>query len=497
MTNMALSREVLKTCALQGVREVVLCAGARNAPLVSLLTQARGVRTYSFFDERAAGFFALGRMQSLGAPVAVITTSGTAVAELLPAVIEADYQGLPLLVISADRPRRYRGSGAPQTIDQPGIFSHYVERDFDIEGTCPTDFAWSNRRPVHVNVCFDEPLLDEVPHPFHWWSAPAREREKHEFECPRVELTEPLVIVGGLPPLQVRAVRERLRDWRRPVYLEAPSQLRGHPELADLEILEADIRDLEFDGVIRVGSVPTLRYWRDLESSDLPVLHFSHLPFSGLPRAPKVYPLDCLAAWPLKAWSKPASIAEKAARLERLLDAYPTSEPALVHWFSRQLPAGARMFLGNSLPIREWDLAASRESRPQIFVNRGVNGIDGLVSTFLGVADAGQSSWALIGDLSALYDLSGPWALRENPLSDVTIGVINNGGGRIFKRIFDNPLFENEHDVRFEDWARMWNLEYLSVERPVELEPALRPRVIEIRPDASATAEFWRAWEGR
>lgn len=497
MTNMTLAREILKGCALQGVREVVLCAGARNAPLVSLLAQARGVRTYSFFDERAAAFFALGRMQSMGSPVAVITTSGTAVAELLPAVIEADHQGLPLVVISADRPRRYRGSGAPQTINQPGIFSHYVERVFDIEDECPADFVWSGRRPVHVNVCFDEPLLDEVPHPFHWWSAPTREREAHEFDCPRVHLREPLVIVGGLPPLQARKVRQLLREWRRPVYLEAPSQLRGHPELADLEILEADIRDLAFDGVVRIGSVPTLRYWRDLESSELPVLHFSHLPYSGLPRAPKVFPLDCLAPWPFTAWTRSATVTERSARLGRLLEAYPTSEPALVNWYSRQLPPGARVFLGNSLPIREWDLAAARESRPEVFVNRGVNGIDGLVSTFLGVADAGQSCWALIGDLSALYDLSGPWALRENPLSEVTIGVINNGGGRIFKRIFGNPLFENEHDVGFEDWARMWRLDYLTVETPVDLEPALRPRVVEIRPDAMATADFWREWERR
>src|SRR5262245_19198844 len=107
MTNVAWSRALLSELAKQGVKEIVLCAGARNAPLVSVLSQVKGLKVHGFFEERSAGFFAIGRMQADHAPVVVCTTSGTAVAELLPAVVEAHYQSLPLIVVSADRPKNY------------------------------------------------------------------------------------------------------------------------------------------------------------------------------------------------------------------------------------------------------------------------------------------------------------------------------------------------------------------------------------------------------
>lgn len=164
MKNLELAQSVLDRLRTYGVREIVLCAGARNAPFVALLSAGSNsnseFKVYSFFEERSASFFALGRMQSEGSPVAVITTSGTAAAELLPAAVEADYQRLPLVMITADRPSRYRGSGAPQTIVQTGIYSHYVEQTFDLEKEPATEITASGTRPIHLNVCFDEPLLD-------------------------------------------------------------------------------------------------------------------------------------------------------------------------------------------------------------------------------------------------------------------------------------------------------------------------------------------------
>jgi 2-succinyl-5-enolpyruvyl-6-hydroxy-3-cyclohexene-1-carboxylate synthase len=159
MTNLEVAGGVLDLLKDFGVKEVILCAGARNAPFVHLLSENSDFTVYSFFEERSASFFALGRMQSEGHPVAVVTTSGTAAAELLPAAIEADYQRLPLVMITADRPRRYRGTGAPQTIVQTGIYSSYVEWSCDLEGALPEGFRPSGVRPVHFNVCFDEPLL--------------------------------------------------------------------------------------------------------------------------------------------------------------------------------------------------------------------------------------------------------------------------------------------------------------------------------------------------
>ena len=129
-----------------GVREFCVCAGSRNAPLLAVLGTS-DAKLFSFVDERSAAFFAIGRIKLHGDPVAVVTTSGTAVAEMLPAAIEAYYSGLPLVLVSADRPARFRGTGAPQSIEQPGIFGVYAETELT---------SWSRTRPLHVNVELEE-----------------------------------------------------------------------------------------------------------------------------------------------------------------------------------------------------------------------------------------------------------------------------------------------------------------------------------------------------
>lgn len=167
--NIAWTKNLIEKVSQWGVGEYIICAGARNAPLVKVLSAAHGIRLWNFFDERSAGFFALGRMKSQRRPVAVVTTSGTAVAELLPAVIEAHYSGLPLVIMSADRPRRYRKSGAPQSIEQVGLFSGYVDKSLDYVGGEDTfsDLSLSANAPTHINICYDEPLIDsEVSHFF-------------------------------------------------------------------------------------------------------------------------------------------------------------------------------------------------------------------------------------------------------------------------------------------------------------------------------------------
>ena len=142
-----------------GVREICLCPGGRNSPFVVALEHDSPFQIHTGFDERAVGFFALGRAQNSLAPVAIIVTSGTAVAELLPAVMEAHYTQTPLVVISADRPQRMRGTGAPQTVDQVGIFTTYVENCVDMEGEF-IEPSWKQLTTLHLNICFDEPLID-------------------------------------------------------------------------------------------------------------------------------------------------------------------------------------------------------------------------------------------------------------------------------------------------------------------------------------------------
>ncbi|HSP33519.1 MAG TPA: thiamine pyrophosphate-binding protein [Thermoanaerobaculia bacterium] len=153
MTNIERARRLIERVRAAGVEDFCVCAGSRNSPLIVALSgpPPPPAAIFSFVDERSAAFFALGRAKQ-GRMTAVVTTSGTAVAELLPAAIEAHYSALPLVLITADRPARYRGTGAPQAIEQTGIFGPYAATSLD---------EWSQNAPLHLNVEFDEPLIDE------------------------------------------------------------------------------------------------------------------------------------------------------------------------------------------------------------------------------------------------------------------------------------------------------------------------------------------------
>ena len=256
--------------------------------------------------------------------------------------------------------------------------------------------------------------------------------------------------------------------------------------------------------VLRIGGVPTVRIWRDLDEAESPVdvLSLSTLPFSGLSRGELLCTSieETVRGCQVQALDSMGTLHSQdrkgAAVLVDLLEEEPTSEPALVMGLSRLIPDRSKVYIGNSLPIREWDLAASFERCFHVEANRGVNGIDGQLSTFLGLADVRCENWALIGDLTALYDLSAPWALRarESELK-VRIVVMNNGGGKIFNRIFDNALFENAHDLEFENWAKMWRLGYQRWEQIPAWFEGSDAEVIELVPDLNATSRFWSRYD--
>lgn len=515
MSNLDLALKVARELAASGVEEVCLCAGARNSPLVVALSEIGAFRKFHYFEERSAGFFALGRMKSHGKPVAVVTTSGTAAAELLPAMIEAHYTGLPLLAVTADRPRAYRGSGAPQAIEQLGIYGTYASAAVDLAAGESHGFEnWSRRGPAHFNVCFEEPLLDRC------FSA-------SEFEAPAVRAASalpassgvlddflsscknPLVIVSGLNRDAQAAVESFLMDLGALVYLEATSGLRESSRLRDLAIQSTDrvLSHGAFDAVLRIGGVPTLRFWRDLEEklAHLPLLSISDVPFSGCSRAGVVqaslpeFFSDYRVSRRIEGrlHERLLTADRKLAQgLAELFEREPHSEPAMVRALSRVMSAGSRVYLGNSMPIREWDLAATREDRRfELAANRGANGIDGQVSSFYGFAHAGSENWGLIGDLTALYDLSAPWILPQLGALETRLAVINNGGGKIFSRMFENPVFQNQHQIELMGWAQLWKLNYHQWHSVPAL-PALSGHcLIELRPDAEATDRFWKAYD--
>lgn len=512
LCNEKLAQTVLQSLIKLGVKEFCLCPGARNSPFISILSQNPQIKKYFFFEERSAAFFGLGRSRKLNQPVAIVVTSGTAVAELLPAAMEAYYTGVPLVLVTADRPRRYRGCNAPQSAEQVGLFGHYATAEIDLaHGEDCLPIEWCVKGPLHVNVCFEEPQREPLEQVF-----PLIEHEKLKVESLPEDASGlqnflgqcryPFVIVGGLLPEDQAEVSLFLENLKAPVYLEAISGLREHPKLQKYRIERADhvltlsrAHHYLIDGILRIGGVPTFRLWRDLEDlqGEIPVFSLNHVPFSGLSWAT----IQCSSIKNSLASFKPAAIdfpfswkANDRAYVEnvtKLYAIYPKAEPSLCHALSKKISSNSQVYLGNSMPIRQWDEYAQAQDRGyQVFASRGLNGIDGQISTFLGICSEKRENWGIFGDLTALYDLAGPWVMRDLKKMDIFLVVLNNGGGRIFSKMFPQEELQNLHDIRFKSFAELWNLNYHCLDSIDEL-PHQGHHLIELQPDWEQTQQFW------
>ncbi|MEM6910920.1 MAG: 2-succinyl-5-enolpyruvyl-6-hydroxy-3-cyclohexene-1-carboxylic-acid synthase [Verrucomicrobiota bacterium] len=510
---------LIETFRCCGIREFAYGLGSRNAPLLHALFGVRGFSGWSFVDERSAGFFALGRARASGRPVALVTTSGTAVAELLPALVEATYQALPLLAVTADRPKRFRGSGAPQAIEQAAIFGEYVEGVSDVaEGERWDLSAWSRRSPWQLNLCLEEPSFGEgraaeaLPEES---GPPAGGLDEAAAVLSRFcnEYEEGLqVVVGDLKPWERSAVADFVHRLGAPVWAEGSSTLREVSGLRS-QLLVGGEPELQGRRFLRLGGVPSGRFWRDLEGApQLEVLSVSAMPFSGLARestflrAPleDLLPKTGVRPHP-RAVERLRRDAGRFRRLEKALATFPGSEPGLVARLSQVIPPEATVFLGNSLPIREWTLAATRrDKRWDLHASRGANGIDGQLATFFGVAAEVEEAWALVGDLTALYDLNAPLILESMKRRPrLRIVVVNNGGGRIFGRLpamqalakKDLAKLEGRRDFPFSKWASLWRWKHLRVEgsEPVPSDLPEGGWLLELIPEDAQTEAFWEA----
>ena len=520
--NIELSEKLItQLVKIYGVRTFCICPGGRSAPLISVVSQTNGLEVFSFFEERSAGFFALGRCRRDKRPCAVITTSGTAVAELLPSVVESYYSHLPLVLITADRPSSYRKTGAPQSIEQLGIFSHYVEKTWDLEKNIDFDLSsWSGIVPCHINICFDEPLIDgnirklllspsEVTNKCALPFLPEHKRQIDSFFS---KVKKPLCILAELPENMRQKIENILLFFSWPIYAEALSGLRESSKLQSFILKSGEnflnwmVLNKKTDGIVRIGRRPCARFWRDLEKtySHLPILSVSDQDYPGLGRALPAVSFPSFFHWSQILISKEEKLSygskevfvEDAKRnqyLNQLLNKYPLSEPALVKQFAKKILPGSLLFLGNSLPVREWTLAVNYQPNKQLsyISNRGANGIDGLLSTFFGLCESQRQNWCLIGDLSCLYDLSAPWILRQfNPKMQWFLVIINNNGGRIFSSLFSDSVFLNSHNLQFKKWAEMWGLNYYCITQWPETLSFSSPAVIELQVDPDYTKQF-------
>ena len=513
--NSSLAQSLLSKLKEWGVKRVVLCPGSRNAPLLFSAQASNEFQIYHHLDERSAAFFAMGLMYSNREPVAVFTTSGTAAAELLPACIESFYQQLPLILVTADRPRNFRGTGAPQSIEQVGLFSSFAQTT-DIAAVEDFKNLECLRGPVHLNLCLQEPKIQDWPSALNLSKTssqkspqiPSVKQARQTLVCLDAFLKNSknlLVVVGSLHPEEAKSVSSFLNQIKAPVLADASSNI-----VSDylLKCGEKALKKKSPTHVLRLGSVPSFRFWRDLEFLDIPVLSVTHLPFKGLARASELELLDSYknipsSSFEFESYFRDIKISDDLHKnqLEALLLKYPDSELGMLRRLSRYISKQSSLYLGNSLPIREWNLV--NQTHSDCYANRGANGIDGQVSTFLGLCEDHQENWAVIGDQTALYDLNA-LAFPSSKSQKRRVVVLNNGGGKIFSHlsyssdlsVAQSRLIENHHKFELRAWADLfaWGYERWDVHSKEERFFA-DDLLLEVFPDSMQSTLFWRDWK--
>lgn len=508
----ACARTLVAQLVAQGVREFVLCPGSRSAPLALALAEADAagaVRLHVRTDERSAGFLALGLAKAFRTPSAVVTTSGTAVGNLLPAVMEAAHAAVGLIVVSADRPAALVGFGANQTTDQVGLFGGFVRYAARVTSAAHPD-TWAAQAakgaahaasgPVHLNVELDVPLVpddgDEGP-ALADLLVTARPLRRHRpvcGECPAVALPAGprTVIVAGDAPAEVGAAAlASAAAAGVPLIAEPSSNARAAGALRCGRLLLAGPLAAAVERVIVFGH-PTLSrpVMKLLSRPDVDVVVVADddadWPDPGH-RVRLVAPRVTVPAgdpgW-LARWR--AADAEAARRVDAVL-----AGTGLTGWSVAgavwAAAAGQTLVLGASQLIRDADLAPVGDRPPAVFANRGLAGIDGTVSTALGVALAvpGRPTTLLCGDLTFLHDSNGLALGRGEPRPDLRIVVADDAGGAIFATLEYGqerfaPTFERvfatDPAVDLPALAASYGVPVTVVESDADLAAALVPR---------------------
>jgi len=435
--------------------------------------------------------------------------------------MEAYYTGVPLLLITADRPRRFRGTGAPQTAEQENLMGVYASFSQDLEGdeVCRIH-QWDWSGPCHLNICIEEPRSYRVEYedmssliPQELMVMPIIPAEPVLLNQFFQKSKKPLIIVSALDKKNKKAVTEFLLKLNAPIYCESGSSLREDPNLEQLQIrVEPAVwklsksGDYEIDGVLRIGGVPVTRLWRDLEDRphQLAQCSISEVPFSGLSwgrhiqcRLSEFLPsFDIPQGWKCEDFSNwREKDQELQGAVDELYQRFPTSELSLYRDLSRKIQNNSMLYLGNSLPIREWDWTAVFEPKGiEVEASRGLNGIDGQLSTFLGLCSGERENWTILGDLTMLYDFPALWILQQMKDIPIKVVVINNRGGKLFARLYKDPVFQHIHDFDFEHFAKSWKIPYFLLDKTVESPPLPKQAFIEINPDLKATEDFWKEY---
>jgi 2-succinyl-5-enolpyruvyl-6-hydroxy-3-cyclohexene-1-carboxylate synthase len=524
----ACARTLVDELVRAGLTDAVLAPGSRSAPLAMALADDERVRLHVHLDERSAAFFAVGAARAAGRPTLVLCTSGTAAAHFHPAVLEADHSRVPLIVCTADRPAELRDTGAPQTTDQVHLYGNAVRffADIPADGDPAARAAWRPiaarvwaeaagppSGPVHLNVAFREPLIPPAAGAGtdgHLMAEPGREGGRPWVVSHRAPpaplagdtaagLTERilaadrgLVVAGWGSPVEARHVASTLR-W--PLLADPISGHRGQEAITTYEALlrvpgfaETHRPDL----VIRFGGPLTSKVamgWLDAAVPQILVdpdgawldpnrTAAERVP--SLPEFPSAAP--AVEAW-YDSWVRTEQIARPA--LDTYLDA--DNEPFEgrvardVAAFCATAGREVAMLVASSMPVRDLEAFAGLVPS-RVFANRGVNGIDGLVSTVLGVAAASPARpvVGLLGDLAFFHDAGGLLGAQQRRLDAVFV-IVDNGGGGIFSFLPQAGLPPERFELLFgtppaadvAEVAAAYNIPAERVTRAADVRPAL------------------------
>ena len=441
----SLARVVVRQIIESGITDVVISPGSRNAPLSLAFFAAaeRGLITVHVrIDERTAAFFALGIIKATGRPVPVVCTSGTAVANYHPAVLEAHHTNAPLLVLTADRPAMLRKTGANQTTEQARIFGKAVRYFADVDGPVyPMELPLDSLRigPVHLNLQFDEPLLPDDSSD--WVSeivvAPKDFVTRSKPGTLRLVGARGVVVIGhDRAGLSVQEITEFTKVLGWPVIAEDPLSFPDAIAHASIFLTSQEIRStLIPQSVLVIGRTTLSRsinafiksspiqYVVDPRTATVDTDRQADRIFTSLPILQGVIQSD---DW-MATWNK---VAERTKKLVASLDGW--NEAVIARTIAAGIPNESAVFVSSSRPIRDLEGFALPRGGVDTYANRGLAGIDGNISTALGIAYAHKSTIAILGDLSFLYDLTG---LINKEDINCRIIVINNDGGGIFSTL--------------------------------------------------------------
>ena len=508
---------ILEALTRHGVRHICIAPGSRSTPLTLAAAENRAFIHHTHFDERGLGHLALGLAKASKSPVAVIVTSGTAVANLYPALIEAGLTGEKLVLLTADRPPELIDCGANQAIRQQGIFaSHPTQtlalprptRDIParwLVSTLDNALGALRQGALHVNCPFAEPLYGEMNERDldwqqalgDWWhsdkpwlSAPAELESPQQRDWFFWRQKRGVVVAGRMSAAEGKRVAEWAQTLGWPLIGDVLSQTGQPLPCADLWLGNAravtELRQAQI--VIQLGGSLTGKrllqwqatcepeeYWLvDSQEGRLdPAHHRGRRLISGVADWLDLHPAEKRKPWAVaipelsrQAWDLTARHGEAFG------------EAQLAHRIRDYLPEQGQLFVGNSLVVRLIDAFAQLPAGYPVFSNRGASGIDGLISTAAGVQRAtAKATLAIVGDLSALYDLNALALLRQASAPFVLL-VINNNGGQIFS-LLPTPQSEREQfylmpqNVNFEHAAAMFSLKYQRPQSWADLDSAL------------------------